>query len=226
MSELIKKCEEQARKMHEGVTYGGNLSMMDQVSRTASLIDRYSNLEGEDREVAVAAAWLHKCFEAKRINGGKAMTQAEVQSLAGPKVAAVVMELTGEPEDKSKSKKDQWAEKASWAQKLSPAAREILLAEKVINFETTRSRMNRTYEEMLQGAAATKDDDPKSKPEWHKEYLETRLQMVEAIKDTNSRLACTANRAYYEAQTAVHNIVELRAHDMYRFMRQNQAQNG
>ena len=172
MTELENKCLFYATRLHEGVVYGGGLNMLAQVEGTTQLIRDHSNLTGEEKEVAICAALLHKCFEPKRIaEGQKPLTQQEIIDLAGEKVAAVIDELRSEPEDENKSKTEQWQEKAAWAKTLSPAAREILLAEKIMNFRTSRDNPNM-----------------KKALSWHIEYFKTRMLMVEAIKDTNPTL--------------------------------------
>ncbi|MDD3668936.1 MAG: hypothetical protein PHX68_01425 [Alphaproteobacteria bacterium] len=177
MTPLENKCLHEARRLHADVAYGGGRTMLDQVMETALLINLCTDLSIEDRETAICAALLHKCFEPKRIVQGAApLTEGDVRRLAGDKVLSVVRELMTEPEDKTKSKRDQWAEKAQWAKGLSQPAREILLAEKIVNFTTSRDRPN-----------------PSKPPEWHLEYFDTRMLMVEALKDTNNtlyRIAC------------------------------------
>ena len=54
---------------------------------------------------------------------------------------------------------------------MSPQAQEILLAEKIMNFETSRDRPN-----------------PKKPLSWHQEYFHTRMIMVDALKDVNPQL--------------------------------------
>lgn len=195
---------DQVRVLHEGVTYGYGLSMTDQVLGTAGLVEKHSFLKGEDRENAIAAALLHKCFDKKRVYGGQIMRSTDVEKLAGPKVLAIVKELATEPEDKSKSKAEQWDEKAAWAKTLSPAAQEILVAEKIMNFNTTRDRMKT---EVMKRVGAVKgiapapklSNDPKARPAWHREYIETRTKMVEALRENNIRLYIAARRARAEA---------------------------
>lgn len=168
----LSKCHRKAAELHKGVVYGAGANMFDQVTRTAALLHTTSSLAGRERTDAICAALLHKCFEEKRIaEGQKPMTHEEVVALAGPEVAAIIAELRREPEDKNKSKMDQWKEKAAWAQTLSPAAREILLAEKIVNFETSRDNPNTS-----------------KALSWHIDYFNTRMLMVEAIKDTNPAL--------------------------------------
>ncbi|MBP5161336.1 MAG: HD domain-containing protein [Alphaproteobacteria bacterium] len=169
----MSKCHRKAAELHKGVVYGAGANMFDQVTRTAALLHTTSSLAGRERTDAICAALLHKCFEKNRIaEGQKPLTQQEIIDLAGEKVAAVIDELRSEPpEKKNQTKTEQWQEKAAWAKTLSPAAREILLAEKIVNFETSR------------------DDPNKQKAlSWHIEYFKTRMLMVEAIKDTNPAL--------------------------------------
>lgn len=218
MSDLIKTCQRKAEELHAGVTYGDGLSMLDQVLGTKKLVEEFSRLQGQDKEVAMAAALLHKCFETKRINAGKALSTKEVESIAGPQVLSIITELQSEPENKSLSKKDQWAEKAEWAKTLSPAAQEIVLAEKIMNFETTRDRMNAVRMAnvpAVRGATGVKNpmisDDPKSKPAWHKEYMETRMLVVDALQEVNPRMYVRARKAHGEAMIQILTIEQQQA---------------
>lgn len=172
MKQLENKCLHIAEKLHGGVVYGGGMVMLDQIKGTTNFIKKHSNLKGEEREVAVLAALLHKCFEKKRIAEGVfPLTMDEVKKIAGDKVLSVIQELASEPEDKNKTKLEQWEEKAQWAKGLSHQAQEILLAEKIMNFETSRDKPN-----------------PNKPLAWHQEYFQTRMKMVDALKDVNPEL--------------------------------------
>ena len=172
MTPLEKKCLYYAEKLHSEVVYGGGLVMLDQVKGTTELVAKNSALAPEDKEVAVCAALLHKSWETKRIaEGVTPLTNADVAHIAGTKVAAVVAELATEPESEDKSKEDQWKEKAEWAKTLSPAAQEILLAEKIMNFRVSRDKPNM-----------------KKPLAWHAEYFKTRMLMVDALRDVNPAL--------------------------------------
>ncbi len=172
MTPLMNKCLHQAKRLHNDVVYGGGLVMLDQVLGTTDLIKKHTQFTGKDREVVVCAALLHKCFEEKRIaDGVQPMSMDEVEKLAGPKVRSIIEELASEPENESLSKEDQWKEKAEWAKGLSKEAQEILLAEKVMNFRVSRDKPN-----------------PKKPLAWHKQYYETRMLMVEALREANPAL--------------------------------------
>lgn len=175
---LENRCHQQSIRLHQGVVYGGGMVMLDQVERTTQVLSENTLLTHKDREDAICASLLHKCFETKRIaKDVSPLSLTDVYNLAGTKVAKIVAQLASEPEeDKSKTKMEQWQEKAEWAKTLCPAAQEILLAEKIVNYETSRDKPNM------------------NKPlEWHKEYYETRHLMVEALKTVNPKmyqLAC------------------------------------
>lgn len=172
MTALENKCLYQAQRLHEAVVYGGGLVMLDQIKATVALVQKHSQLTGDRKETVVCATLLHKSFEEKRIaEGVLPLTMDQVEHLAGLKVRSVVSELAGEPEDETKIKTEQWREKAEWAKGLSLEAQEILLAEKVVNFEVSRDRPN-----------------PKKPMSWHKEYYETRMLMVDALKEVNPTL--------------------------------------
>ena len=172
MNALENKCLFYATRLHDGVVYGGGMVMLDQVKGTADLVKKHSALTGTKKEIAVCAALLHKCFEKKRIAEDVApLTMEQVCEIAGPKVLSVIQELTTEPEDENKTKVEQWKEKADWSKTLSPQAQEILLAEKIMNFETSRDKPN-----------------PKKPLSWHQEYFQTRMILVDALKDVNHEL--------------------------------------
>lgn len=172
MTELENKALYYATRLHEGVIYGGGMVMLDQVKGTTKLVKEHSTLKGEEKDIVVCASLLHKCFETKRIAEGVApLTAEQIEQIAGSKVLSVIQELMTEPEDENKTKTEQWKEKAEWAKTLSPHAQEILLAEKIMNFQTSRDRPN-----------------PKKPLSWHQEYFQTRMIMVDALKDVNPEL--------------------------------------
>lgn len=172
MTQLENKCLYYADRLHNGVVYGGGMVMLDQIKGTTNFVKKYSNLMGDEKETAVCAALLHKCFEKKRIaDSVSPLTMEDVKQIAGEKVLSIIQELATEPEDKNKTKLAQWEEKAQWAKGLSPQAQEILLAEKIMNFETSRDKPN-----------------PSKPLAWHKEYFQTRMVMVDALKDVNPTL--------------------------------------
>lgn len=179
----------EARRLHGGVTYGAGLSMLDQVMGTARLVDAHGT---HDHGTAVKAALLHKCWEVKRLAEGVApLTHDQIRAMAGDEVLRVVSELGSEPEeDAAKSKDDIWREKSDWARALSMEAQEILLAEKIMNFETSRDRPN---------------------PKWpltrHEEYYRTRMIMVEALKEANPALYDIAVRVRDEGMHKIRDMI-------------------
>ena len=107
MTELENKCLYHATRLHEGVTYGGGMVMLDQVKGTTELVQKHSTLDNEDKEVAVCASLLHKCFETKRIaEGVSPLTPEQIKQIAGPKVLYVIQELMTETEDENKKAQD------------------------------------------------------------------------------------------------------------------------
>ena len=172
MTKLENKCLYYAEKLHSGVVYGAGLVILDQVKGTTNIVKAHSNLTGDEKETAVLATLLHKCFEKKRIAEGVApLTPNDVKKIAGEKVLSVIQELASEPEDKNKTKMGQWEEKAQWSKGLSHQAQEILLAEKIMNFEVSRDKPN-----------------PSKPLSWHQEYFQTRMLMVDALKEVNPTL--------------------------------------
>ena len=214
MTDLVKKCMDKAVELHDGVKYGRDQVMLDQVKRVADLVAAYSKLTGEDKENAVAAAYLHKCFEAKRIKSGVAMTEDEVLSISNPRVLSIIRELSTEPEDKSKTKMAQWEEKAGWARTLSTAAQEILLAEKVVNFETDGRWAASVVRSRVAAENGNKPDPYQPQPgskdtlDWHREYVATRTIMVDTLADINPRLYMAARKARAEAVLKMNAIEE------------------
>jgi (p)ppGpp synthase/HD superfamily hydrolase len=177
-----------AMSLHGDVTYGGGLSMMDQVLSVVDFL--YEALEGDDDVPGVynatspfatqysvtdliVAGFLHKSFEAKRIHeDAEPIDNMRLEELFGEDVAAIVGDLASEPpEPDNLSKEELWAEKADWAACLLAPAQMILLAEKAANFETSRDKPNPSW--------------PLSR---HQEYYETRMLMVERIKDASPTL--------------------------------------
>lgn len=81
--------------------------------------------------------------------------------------------MNAEPkEDKTQSADKIWLDKIhNWAEKCTPATREILMAEKRANFVTS----------------FTAPSD-KKEPAWHAGYYLTRMLMVEALRGTNEAL--------------------------------------
>ena len=185
MTPLENKCLYIAEKMHEGVSYGRGLNMLDQIKGTYALMAENTKLNGKERENALSAVFLHKCWEKKRIAENlEPMTMDDIEKHTNKDVRRIVEELASEPDEKaSQTKMEQWQEKAQWSKGLSLAAREILLAEKVQNFMVSRDKPN-----------------PNKTPEWHKEYIKSRMLMVEALKETNENL--------YQAACNVKDTIE------------------
>lgn len=173
----INKARHVAETLHNGVVYGGGLVMTDQVRRTADIVAGNTDLSSITVKLATVAAWLHKSFEKKRINeNSQPLTSAQIENMFGTQVANIVSQLATEPEDETKSKHDQWVEKAQWATTLCPEAQLILMAEKLVNFEVSRDRPNM-----------------KKPLAWHKEYYETRSLMVDALAPRFPELAKEIN---------------------------------
>lgn len=182
MTELENKCLHHATRLHEGVTYGGGMVMLDQIKGTTSLIKEHSVLKGDEKDILICASLLHKCFETKRIaEGVSPLTTEQIEQIAGPRVLSIIQELMTGPEDENKTKIEQWKEKSEWAKTLSHQAQEILLAEKIMNFQTSRDKPN-----------------PKKPLSWHQEYFQTRMIMVDALKDVNPELYKIAVRTKNE----------------------------
>lgn len=189
---LMEKAKQDAERLHEGVVYGGGLSMMIQVERTAHIIAAKTNAASEaDRETVITAAWLHKSQEKKRIREGEeALSDSYIEKEYGKDVLGVLKELaafdrwTEEQEgDKTLSKTDLWKRLTQKAQTLSHPVREILLAEKVCNFDTSLEKPN-----------------PKWPAQKHLSYFETRRIMVDGLAETNPQIA---KQALYMAEVGM-----------------------
>lgn len=198
MTPVENKAIHVAEELHGNVKFGKSSTMIEQLRKTREILAENTELMGEDRDILLAAAWLNKCHEAKRIdteNGKTPWVLADVEKHFGAKVAKVVGELMTEPDEPEHlTKMQQWAIKADWAQTLSVEAQQILLAEKIINYMQTR-------------------DDPT--PKWsvarHKEYLDSRDLMVEAIKGASSKLYQLSRKVKAEALVSLENLAQKQA---------------
>ena len=182
----LARAYDAAEKLHGPVTYGADLSMLDQVLRTAELT---ANAHPPCPDITIAAL-LHKCMEAKRIDPSvQPYTTDQLRQEFNANITSIVLEVASEPpESKDKSKIKIWQDKALWASQLSPEAQQILLAEKIANFETSRDKPN-----------------PKKPLSWHEEYMHTRMLLVEACKPASDVLYNQAQKTSNEALAAIRN---------------------
>lgn len=153
-----------AYEWHSGVVYGGGMVMTDQLNGTASAIDRL--YKGKDKTEVLVTALLSKAWETKRHNAetqnnpNAGNSYEDLMKVFGPTVANNIRAMAGEPDSKD------WHEMAAWAKKQNPQVQAVLLAEKLQNFIVSRDRPN-----------------PKKEPAWHINYYQTRMIMVDAIKE-------------------------------------------
>lgn len=189
---LIRKARAMAIYLHSGVAYGKNGKMLDQVTNTATIVSQNKDLSKEEVMIATIAAWLHKSWEAKRIQAGiPPLSNKEVSNKFGEKVAHIVTELSREPNEKYASKTDEWNAKTAWAKELSKEAQLILLAEKKVNFETSR------------------DNPSMDKPlPWHLEYFATRSIMVDALAPSFPALAQEINQVRAQGESAIQQKIK------------------
>ncbi len=172
-SERVIIAQGQAMALHHHVKYGAG-NMFEQVNGVARLIKDYSVAETKnEKEDIIIAALLHKSMETNRLaEGVDPLTVEEIEQTYGQNVASIIKEISSEPTTPKGTPKDVENKLiAEWAQTLSPAAREILLAEKVMNFKTSAEKPNM-----------------KKPPEWHLAYIETRMQVVEVLRPVNERM--------------------------------------
>ena len=195
MTPLVNKALTVAIDLHGTVKFGKSSTMIEQLKKTVDILDNHSELSGEERDVLLAAALLNKCHEPKRIdteNGKKPWSKEEVKVHFGEKVGSIVAELMTEPDEPEHlSKMEQWAIKADWAKGLSVQAQQILLAEKIINYQQTRD-----------------DPTPKWSVERHAEYLNSRQLMVDAIKEASPKLYALAFETRAQAFVSLESLAE------------------
>ena len=155
---------ERVFEWHSGVEYGGGLVMTNQLNGTANAID--AHYTSEDKTEVLITALLSKAWESKRHNEKtKANPNARNSYEAltedfGQKIADNIKAMSTEPDTKD------WHEMAEWAKKQNPQVQAVLLAEKLQNFIVSRDKPN-----------------PKKEPAWHINYYNTRMIMVDALKD-------------------------------------------
>lgn len=174
---------------HMGITHASGIPLVDHLRRTVEIIQNHSVLRlspqpdiipadtfldsFKKNSDIVSAAWLHKYTDAKyRVQDKNLDDLHIVRHIFHTGVYNIISELASEPPlNPSLNKTEQWQEKAKWASGLSYAAREILLAEKICNFETICN-----------------NPTPKKDPAWHIEYIKTRMVVVDALKQTNPEM--------------------------------------
>ena len=195
MTPLVNKALKVATDLHGNVKFGKSSTMIKQLQKTYDMLDEYSELTGEEKEILLASSLLNKCHEAKRIdteNGKQPWTVKDVETHFGSKVAKVVGELMTEPDEPEHlTKMQQWAIKADWAKGLSLAAQQILLAEKIINYQQTRD-----------------DPTPKWSVERHKEYMNSRQLLVDAVKEASPKLYGLALETRAQAFVSLDKLAE------------------
>ncbi len=172
----IEIAETAAKRLHGEVPYGNGSTMYAQVKATAAEI--FENVGSEDRSFLYCVALLHKSQEKKRIAEGlEPLSNSYIEEYFGTEGVKIIRELASEPDDlprgEAESDRDyklrDGAAKAEWAKGLSAGAQKILLAEKLANFMTSWQNPN-----------------PKWSNEKHALYYESRMPLVEALKDTDA----------------------------------------
>lgn len=194
LNNIVHIAQNIAHSLHAGKEYGKNSNMYEQIKGLVQVLDKYTTLQGTEKDNLLAAAWLSKSIEPSKIVEGKvALTLESIAQSCGTKVADIVNELCTEEKKekdaekafkqeqldagvneenlKKESKDTVWLKKSVDALNLSHGAREILMAEKQSNFinDADTSRTKKGYT-------------------WHIEYYMTRMLMVEALKETNLEL--------------------------------------
>ncbi|MBR5130125.1 MAG: hypothetical protein IKV03_02750 [Alphaproteobacteria bacterium] len=155
---------ERAFSWHKGVEYGCGLSMTNQLNGTANAIDQFYT--GSDKKDILITALLSKAWEASRqneITKNNPQSRTSYEALVedfGNSIADNIKALSTEPDTKD------WHEIAMWASKQNQQVQTVLLAEKLQNFIVSRDRPN-----------------PKKSPDWHINYYNTRMIVVEALRE-------------------------------------------
>ena len=204
----LAKALELATNWHSGVVYGGGMKMLEQVLGTyAHLLENY---KGADVQDVLMTALLSKAWEHKRrtlsVNiesispelrtdahmavvedvSNQKYSKAERDALM-EKICDTNAEATTNPDNLEKvfgkhivdnvramatepDLKD-WHAMASWASQQNSQVKAVLLAEKLQNFVVSRDKPN-----------------PKKEPAWHINYYNTRMIMVEAVKEASPEL--------------------------------------
>ena len=149
---------------HQGVEYGGGLVMTTQLNGTANAIDIH--YKGKDKTDVLITALLSKAWETKHHNettknnpNARNSYDALVEDF-GKSIADNIKAMSTQPDTKD------WHEMSAWAQKQNQQVQAVLLAEKLQNFIVSHSKPN-----------------PKKEPAWHINYYNTRMVMVEALRE-------------------------------------------
>lgn len=162
--EHLTKALEKVHEWHSGVVYGGGMVMIHQLTGTANAIDRH--YKGKDKTEVLVTALLSKAWETKRHNEATqnnpnaGNSYEDLKAVFGQKIADNIKAMSTEPDTKD------WHEMAEWAKKQNSQVQAVLLAEKLQNFIVSRDKPN-----------------PKKEPAWHINYYNTRMIMVDAVRE-------------------------------------------
>ncbi|MGL6076738.1 MAG: hypothetical protein ACRC8S_21500 [Fimbriiglobus sp.] len=173
------------RPLHSGVPYRGDQTMYNQVLATA-----VTAMEIGDEPLA-ALMLLHKSQEKSKVSPGMAtLSDADIEKLTAPYGSVVIDALRAlrtEPDDKAmkaagKNETEVWKAMADWAVSLPPLAQKVLLIEKAVNFNGSAQRLA-LFADMPELINVQKNGKPDktSQPDWHRDYVSTRMIQVEAI---------------------------------------------
>lgn len=179
----LKPVVDLAVRLHAGVKYGQS-DMLDHVLRVADTVCMAT--DGDLR--LTKAALVHKAFEGKRINSGKAMTLDDVEDLVGEGPALAAFELQNYDDKTDKSTR---TEKVEGAKHLGRDAKVILMAEKIVNFRTSIDSPN-----------------PDKPFDWHVNYFQSRIDIARAAKNAHAGLAGLLEKTYDEGMEALTRRVE------------------
>jgi hypothetical protein len=179
----LKPIVDLAVQLHSGVKYGQS-DMLDHVLRVADTV--YMATGGDLR--LTKAALVHKAFEGKRINGGKALSLEAVEDLVGEGPALAAFELQSYDD---KTDKGTRTDKVDGAKHLGRDAKVILMAEKIVNFRTSIDSPN-----------------PDKPFEWHVNYFQSRIDIARAGKNAHAGLADVLEKTYNEGIEALTRHVE------------------
>lgn len=167
--------------LHSGVKYASG-KMIDQVLSCEAIAKETGDTSLQ------AVALLHKSQEKVRISKGqKPLEDDEIRELVttalpeqAPEIIAALRDLKREPNDKDEiytiNKPLYWQHLNEWAVESPSLVKGMLLIEKFINFKASADVLSLIKADPSNASKVAKPD-----PEWHKEYVATRMPIVNSV---------------------------------------------
>lgn len=184
-----------AKDLHLSVPFGDNSTMFYQVLRCRELARQTNDPALE------AVALLHKSQEPSKIAYyRRPLSDEDITNLVGyttskgieKNVSAALKDLKAEPRPLE--------EKLKWSQKIRKLAKGMLLIEKIINFEESIDSLNHTKENPH---GKTKGHTP----EWHLRYFNTRMPIVDNVRNSYPKLFDIAENRYEIGTSIAKDII-------------------